>query len=194
MSKKEQTLLGFFVALIIVMTFVPYTGFISIGSGIAITTLHIVLIIGAITLRVRGGLIIGIAFGLSSLARVYLLTPSPFEFEIFSNPLVSVLPRIVAGVIISMIYIVAVKLTKNMTLAVILTAILGTLVHTSLVITALNTFEKATILATTGKLFDLVKIIIAINGLLEIGLAVIVVPPIVFALRKAGFLINKEKN
>ena len=67
--KKKQKLVylvmcALFAALIVVMTFTPYLGYITVGI-IEITTLHIVVIFGATVLGAKYGAILGGVWGLT---------------------------------------------------------------------------------------------------------------------------------
>ncbi len=98
---KSNILLALFIAIIGVMSFIPFLGYITTG-GISITTLHIPLIVGAVALGKNRGAILGLAFGLFNL--IVAFTSGLPEAVIFINPLVSVLPRVLAGYLIGLIY------------------------------------------------------------------------------------------
>lgn len=98
MNNKEKTrqmvtvsMLG---AITIVLGLTPL-GFIPLGL-INITTMHIPVIIAAILEGPVVGGLVGLIFGLSSLANA-MLRPGPISF-VFYNPLISILPRILIGV------------------------------------------------------------------------------------------------
>ena len=60
---KKLVLAALFIAIIIVMTAVPYTGYIEyVPGGINMTTLHIPVIIGAVFLGWKYGALLGIYF------------------------------------------------------------------------------------------------------------------------------------
>ncbi len=101
MKNKENVLLALFIAIIAIMSFVPFMGYITTG-GISITTLHIPLIIGAVALGKNKGAILGLAFGIFNLIRAY--TSGTPEALIFINPMISVLPRILAGYFIGLFF------------------------------------------------------------------------------------------
>lgn len=90
---KLMTSLGLLVALTMLLSATPL-GFIPIGP-INATTIHIPVIIGAILLGRKGGLIMGLFFGLFSLFRAY--TVPSVTAVIFMDPLVSLVPRIIWG-------------------------------------------------------------------------------------------------
>lgn len=94
---RKIAVTGILSALSIVLNFTPL-GFIMIpGLAVQVTLMHIPVIIGAILEGPVAGAFIGLVFGLSSLyTAVY--TPLPIAFA-FLNPLVSVLPRILIGIV-----------------------------------------------------------------------------------------------
>ena len=87
------------IAIIAVMTFVPYVGYISIpGTPISITTIHIAVIIFAWMFGWSKGIVAGLAFGVMSLIKAAAMPVSPSDVY-FVNPLISVLPRLLFGFI-----------------------------------------------------------------------------------------------
>jgi uncharacterized membrane protein len=116
-------------ALMIVLALIPNVGFIAVSS-VSITLLYIPLMIGAIWLGPKTGLILGAVFGLFSLIVALALGTSPFD-KVFTNPLVSVLPRMLAGFIVVYFAKAFRKFTKRLvsvglavTLAVLVNALL----------------------------------------------------------------------
>lgn len=92
-------------AITIVLGLTPI-GFIPLGF-INITTMHIPVIIAGIIEGPIVGAIVGLLFGLSSMANA-ILRPSPISF-IFLNPIISVFPRIMIGIVSAYTY----KFLKN---------------------------------------------------------------------------------
>jgi len=85
-------------AIIIVMAFVPSVGYIPIIPGVAYATLlHIPVLIGAIFLGWKWGLALGLTFGITSMIQAFIMM-GPANAP-FTNPLVSVLPRALIGVL-----------------------------------------------------------------------------------------------
>ncbi|MDD7305959.1 MAG: ECF transporter S component [Peptoniphilaceae bacterium] len=92
-------------AITIVLGLTPL-GFIPLGF-INITTMHIPVIIAAIVEGPLVGGIVGLLFGLSSMANA-VLRPGPISF-VFYNPLIAVVPRILIGLVSAYVY----KALKN---------------------------------------------------------------------------------
>lgn len=181
-SIHRITRLGILIAIIVLMTFIPNIGYIQTGV-LSITTIHIPVIVGAALLGPIGGLVLGAAWGLTSFFKV-LSMPSTIETAIFLNPLVSILPRILVGLIISYTTIGLGHLVKNKDLKYALIAAVGTLSNTVLVLSAIFIFAQSGILSFNQAFSVIVTIIISTNGLLELTLAVILIPIIIRAISK----------
>ena len=64
-SLRNMILASILCALVVVMTVVPYTGYISIGGVLEITTLHIVTILAGVLLGWKYGALVGGVWGLT---------------------------------------------------------------------------------------------------------------------------------
>ena len=100
---KKLVLAALFIAIIIVMTAVPYTGYIEyVPGGINMTTLHIPVIIGAVFLGWKYGALLGCVWGVTCVVKAFL-TPGPGNVP-FQNPMISVLPRIIVGIVAGLVF------------------------------------------------------------------------------------------
>lgn len=99
---KDLTLASVFAAIILVMTFVPQIGYITIGT-VALTLIHIPVLIGVFLLPKKYSLVLALFFGVGSLIRAATTPTGPLD-PAFVNPLVSVLPRLLFA--LAAIYIV----------------------------------------------------------------------------------------
>ncbi len=164
-------------ALIWVMTFVPYTGYIPYGGGLEITTLHIVVIVGAVMLGWQYGAVLGLMWGITCLIRAYMtVIYLPFGF---GNPLVSVLPRVMVGIVAGLVSqaLRKVRVRKGISLGIATFA--ATLTNTFLVLTAVSIYGRSTI----ADAFKLILItLISVNAIIELVAAVLLVPVIVAAI------------
>lgn len=190
MKKKFKTidlaLLGIFSALIIILAFTPI-GMISFGV-VSATTVHIPVIIGAVVLGVRYGFILGLVMGLASLVRAATMPVSVLD-PLFVNPLVSVLPRILIGVVTAAVFALLMKLFKNKKLTPVaagISAVAGTITNTVFVLGILAAIYGEEIATTTlqASLKLIFGTIIGTNGLIEIAAAVVLTAPIATALIK----------
>ena len=170
---RRLTRIALLSAIAILMSFTPF-GYIQLGA-IRVTFMHIPVIISAIVEGALGGVIVGFVFGVSSL----LSNLSGPLAPVFINPMVSIFPRIMIGVISAYIY----KKSKNSSI----TAAIGTLTNTILVLLMIYIFAAESFsnirkiaIETLGKVILLVALK---NGILEMIVAGIVVTAIVKAIK-----------
>ena len=155
-------------ALIIVMTVIPYTGYIYYGL-IEITTLHIVVILGSLLLGWKYGAFLGFVWGMSCLVRAFT---NPL-WVLFTNPVISVLPRIIVGIVPALVYNALTKHNCKSYFSCIVATIAGTVTNTVLVLTAMYLFSSE----WNGSLvYTIYATLIGVNGLIELAAAVILVP------------------
>ncbi len=178
---------GILSALIIAMTFVPYIGYISYG-GLSITLIHIPVIIGACLLGIKGGLTLGSVWGISCMIKALLAPPTPLEGIIFKNPLVSVLPRILAGLAASGIFILLQNKTKIKYISAVIS---GCVVNTVLVMGAIYLIygekysaELGISSVSFGGMTNYIIAAFGINAIIEIIVAAVITLPTVSALNK----------
>ena len=80
-------------AIIILQTMVPFLGFIPIGIT-SLTIIHITVIVAAIVLGTKDGMFIGLVWGIFTMIRAFTSPTSPLDIAVFTNPIISVVPRI----------------------------------------------------------------------------------------------------
>ena len=183
--------LGMLSALIVIMTFVPYIGYISIGA-LSITLLHIPLIIGACVLGVKGGLVLGAVWGITCIIKA-ATSPMAITDPLFTNPLVSLLPRLIAGLVAGLVYELVAKKLKKVHLASVLSAISACLTNTVFVMGSLylvygQTSEAAKLGIVQFDFGSLIYFILGAfgtNAVFEMIIAIVIAVPISHALRKA---------
>ena len=123
---RKMAIIGVLSAISIMLSMTPL-GFIPIGPTNA-TIMHIPVIIGAVVEGPVVGMVVGFIFGAASLIR-NLTMPTITSFALI-NPLVSVLPRIIIGIVAYYVYKLTVKLIKNTFISGWITGIIGSLVNT----------------------------------------------------------------
>lgn len=163
-----------FFAFIVVMSFVPYIGFIPIPGLGSLTLIHIPIILGALFFGWKKGLLYATFFGL--LSWVIALTRGTTALDIvFRNPLFSVLPRVTFGLILGFTsdYFAKRKLFNSKPLVGVY-ALLATVTHSILVLVLLLVFGKIAP--------ELFATIIGVFGVLEALLAAVIVPILYFTL------------
>lgn len=125
LDTKKITIIGVLSAISIILSMTPI-GNIPLGA-LNITTMHIPVIIGAIIEGPIVGIILGFIFGLTSLIRA-LTTPTLTNFVLL-NPLVSILPRIIIGIVAYFSFKSSLKISKNEVLSGWISAVLSSLVN-----------------------------------------------------------------
>lgn len=172
-STLKLTQLSILIALIAVLTFTPL-GFITL-PGISMTILHIPVIIGAILLGPTYGGILGFCFGLMSMIRATTGgNPADLVFSPFASGapvqsiILCILPRILLGVIVGLLFIWLKKYDKKGFVSIPVSAAIGTMCHTILVLGFLWVFFQAL------PLKQVFLFVISVNGILEILVAVII--------------------
>lgn len=158
-----------------------------------LTILHLPVIIGAIIEGPVVGASIGLIFGLFSIYQ-NITAPTPMS-PFFYNPLVSILPRVLIGIVSYYVYKFLRSKLKNVKLSISIAAIIGSLVNTIGVLGLIyliyfkdyaqilmdkGTVASNSISAVTTALLT----VIGTNGLAEAILSAIIVTPIVIAVSK----------
>lgn len=186
----EMNLIALFIAIIVAMAFIPQVGFIAYG-GVAITTLHIPVIIGAIHGGRKFGIILGIAFGVFSLIVAYVMPRGPGDF-IFQNPVIAIVPRFLFGLVTFYIFIGFRKLVSHQTASIALTFIFAALAHSVFTLSFMVLFADQ-IETTFGQLYQFLLGLVSVNGLLETVGAALIGTPIVKRLL-ASETLSLEQN
>ena len=196
---KFMILVAMFISIQIVMTLVPFLGFIPLGA-VNITTLHIPTILAGILLGTKGGALVGMSFGLMSFVNATIrpgllsfmfspFAPAPAGFN--GNPLsliVAFLPRIMLGIFAALIYQFMKQKQWKVPVATIAAAVAATL-HTLMVfslwfvifLTPLSVVVDGD--GTQGVLVFLAGIVVN-NSIFEVILAGVLVSALVRALEK----------
>jgi len=128
----------------------------------------------------------GGVWGINNLIRA---TTNPL-WVMFTNPLISVVPRILVGLIAGLLFALLNKKIRSRTVCAVITAVLSTLIHTALVLTALYTFGG--MIDSYSDFFEMFKTIfttvLTLNGSIELVAAIVIVPAIDLALQKSRLL------
>ena len=188
MKRRQQiqrsTIRSSLIAIIILQDFVPFLGNIPVGP-LSITTMHVTVIIAAIVVGPVDGAIIGGVWGILTWVRAFVAPSSPLAPLVMVNPLVSVVPRIMIGLVAGYLYRWLARLSKQPRLAMILAGIAGSLTNTGLVLGAIALFYRTPAVAraygvNVDHLLPALETIMATNGLAELVFAAIVVPLVAY--------------
>lgn len=211
--KQTKTLslvqLALLTALILILAFVPYVGYIPIpGLPIQATTIHIPVIVGSILLGpVKGGFL-GFIFGLTSLINnttrpgLTSFCFSPF-IEIGEglggNPLaliVCFVPRILCGVVPHFVYRGMQKVLKNKEkgrkYSLLVSGVAGSMTNTILVMSMIYIFFGHAYAAAKNMAYEailgVVMSTVFINGTVEAIVAAVIAAAVVAAVIKAKLI------
>lgn len=188
MKRRQQiqrsTIRSILIAIIILQDFVPFLGNIPVGP-LSITNMHVTVIIAAIVVGPVDGAIIGGVWGILTWVRAFVAPSSPLAPLVMINPLVSVVPRVMIGLVAGYLYRWLARLSKQPRLAMILAGIAGSLTNTGLVLGAIAIFYRTPAVAraygvNVAHLLPALETIMATNGLAELVFAAIVVPLVAY--------------
>lgn len=183
LNVRRLVIIGVLSGISMMLSMTPL-GFIPLGPVNA-TIMHIPVIIGAIVEGPIVGLIIGLIFGLTSLVRAFTM-PTVTSF-LMMNPIISVIPRVMMGVISYYIYIYLVNTTNKIKTSAMITGFLGSLINTVGVLGLIYIIYADRYVQAIGKVGSPEKIIGLIgvtNGLPEAIISALVVSAIVPILKK----------
>ncbi|UGB33227.1 ECF transporter S component [Metabacillus sp. B2-18] len=137
MNKNNKTfrmvILGMLSAIIIIQTSIPFLGYIPIGP-LSLTIIQVTVIIAAIILGTKEAAIVGGIWGMITFIRAFVAPTSVIAPIVFTNPLVSVLPRILIGVVAGYVFHRMLSEKLNETVRMSVAGVLGSLTNTFLVL------------------------------------------------------------
>lgn len=125
---RKMAIVGVLGAISAVLGMTPI-GFIPVGPTSA-TIMHIPVIIGAIVEGPMVGMLVGLIFGAFSLIRA-ITTPTVIS-PVFYNPLVSILPRVLIGLVSYYTFVAVKKMNKRISIIVLISIWVAVLAYLSL--------------------------------------------------------------
>ena len=150
-----------------------HLGFIPWLAGAALTIMHVPVIIGAVLEGPLVGLVIGLIFGLFSLLQAAIAPTGPTDVW-FTNPIVSVLPRLFIGPVAWLVYKALKGVSEVLGLAA--AGVAGSLTNTVLVLGVLGLYRLVP--------WALIGTIAVTNGLPEAAVAAIITVAVVAAWKR----------
>lgn len=191
LKKKKKTLrialLALFTAIIILQNFIPFLGYIPLGV-LNLTIIHVTVIVAALLLGPKDGAIVGGVWGTITFIRAFVWPTSPIAPIVFVNPLISVLPRILIGVVAGYAFIWAKKSFHSKIFAASLASVLGSLTNTFLVLGQIYLFYRGQSQVMygldTAALMPYLLGLVLTNGIPEALIAAIVSPAVALPLAK----------
>jgi uncharacterized membrane protein len=160
---------------------ITHWGFIPWFSGASLTIMHVPVIIGAVLEGPVVGTLIGLIFGVFSLIQAAVAPSGPTDVW-FTNPLLSVLPRLFIGVIS---WLVWKSLKKIPAVGLIFSGIAGSLTNTVLVLGMIGMLGFVP--------WQALPAIALVNGLPEAAVSAVLVLLVVAAVRQIKVGRGKSK-
>ena len=186
----QMVLSAMFIAMIILQSFVPFLGNLPL-MVLDITIIHITVIVGGIVLGPQAGFLLGFTWGMCSFLRAFT-SGSPISLLIFTNPLISVLPRLLIGGFVALFYYKASKLIVSNRFRMAVSGFLGSIMNTVLVLGLIYFLMGNQYAELTGKTVAELPLflmgVVITNGIAE-ALAATVMTPII-----ASILIKISKK
>lgn len=192
MNTKNKTfrlvIRAILLAIIIVQAMVPWLVFIPLGF-ISLTIIHITVIVAAVVLGPKDGMVIGLFWGIATIIRAYAMPTTPFDTLVFTNPIISVVPRILVGLVAGLVFHWIYRRYHSIVVGSAVAGVLGSLVNTVLVLGFMGLFYTGATAEAYGVdsslLFKTLAGIAAINGIPEAIGAGVITPLIAKALFSA---------
>lgn len=165
---RNMVLTAIIAAIIVIMAFVPFLGYIPLGFMNA-TIIHIPVIIGAIVLGPKSGALLGLAFGLTSLWKnTFMPNPTSFVFSPFvtiggysgnyRSLVICLVPRVLIGIVAYACYHLVMKAFKHAKekrgTALFIAGVAGSLTNTLLVMNMIYFFFGNSYAAATNKVLE----------------------------------------
>jgi uncharacterized membrane protein len=166
-------------AIIIIQTTVPFLGYIPLGP-LSLTIIQVTVIIASIVLGMKEGAIVGGIWGIITWIRAFVAPTSPIAPIVFTNPIISVLPRILIGVVTAYVFHRILSGKLNETVKMSIAGVLGSLTNTILVLGFIFIFYREPyanfMKINVEQLFPALLTIVATNGITEAILSGVLAP------------------
>ncbi|USS88300.1 ECF transporter S component [Fructilactobacillus hinvesii] len=182
-------ILALLIAIIILQSFVPFLGYIPVGP-VNITIVQITVIIAAVLLGPKDGALLGLVWGGLSWIRAFAAPTSPVSTLVFTNPLISVVPRVLVGFLAGYVFLWLTKAHWHQLWALVVTGGVGAALNTILVVGLIALLYRTPAVAHAYGVANpslLTKVLMGLvgtNGIPELILSAIVVPIIATPLLK----------
>lgn len=178
MSVFQLVLIATFLSIIILQSFIPFLGNMPLFV-LDITIIHITVILGAIVLGPRAGLILGTAWGICSFIRAFT-SGSAISLLVFTNPVIAILPRMAVGFLSGLVYQALAKTKIRPSLSMALVGAFGSLFNTITVLSLIYFIVGPQYAQQIGSSIELLPgilmTLVGTNGVPEAIAAFIIVP------------------
>ncbi|CAI2684437.1 Pantothenate transporter PanT [Apilactobacillus kunkeei] len=177
----KMNILSVFITIIILQTSIPGLGNIPIGP-LSVTIIPITVVLAAIVLGTKDGAIVGGVWGLITFVRAFWWPTSPLAIYVFTNPLVSILPRILVGLVAGLIFTRLYKPNKPYRMYMSITGFVSSIVNTVVLLGLVYIFYRGDAFniyhINVDQLLPYLLFVALTNGLVEAFLSAVLVPVI----------------
>jgi uncharacterized membrane protein len=179
-------------AILLLMGLIPSLGFITINPAVSFTIMHIPVLVGAFLFGWRGGLYYGFLFGFLSFWQASA-NPTGILDPFFQNPLISMTPRLIFGLLTGVGFTLIQTLLKTVWIqrsVLAMFAAIFTVMHTLLVLGIMGLLQGQNVLeALAGIGFNetywtFILLVLSLNGIWEALIAFFLLPTLAFASSK----------
>lgn len=185
---RSLVLLGLFSAIIILQTYVPFLGYLKLFGLIDLTIIHITVLLGACLMGPYYGAALGGVWGITSM--LYAYSSAGILNPLFYNPLISVIPRVIVGLVAGFLFHLLSKRFST-TISAVVASVAGTITNTALVLSGFYFFGYTFLFNTlnlsadgpTDGVVTFILSLIGTNTSAEIISAALIVPAIVVPLQ-----------
>ena len=190
MNRSNQTSrltrMGIITAVLLIQNLVPFLGNIPIPP-LNPTIIHVTVIVVALSMGMKDGMIAGLIWGLIRLFRAFAMPATPLDPLIWVNPIITIVPRLFIGTTTVLTYNLLHKKVRNNKLSMGVASFIGSMTNTLLVMLFIYLFFNAEIGQAMGidasNLGYALLVIIVTSGLAEAVLAAVLAPIVVQALK-----------
>ena len=205
MKQREQirrlTVRTLLIVLVVLQDLIPMFGNIPLGP-LSITTLPVTVAVVAVVLGPKEGTIIGFVWGLLTWIRAFVYPSSALAPLIFTNPLISVVPRMLIGLFAGYAFKWLVKILPK-ALSAGIAGLIAAATNTVLVLGGIYLFANTPAVAAgyhvaSGHLAQALMVIVTTNGVTEAITTAILTPlialPVMVAVKKGSTLLSTDRE
>ncbi|MFD1465779.1 ECF transporter S component [Lapidilactobacillus mulanensis] len=190
MNKSRQraqriAVLGIFTGILLLQTYVPFLGYLTIIPAMpGISLIIMVVMVAAVVLGPQDGAILGLIWGILSLIHAYT-TPGTITFLLFTNPIIAIVPRMFVGWLAGILPVWFAKTKLPQTVGLAITGLLGAASNTLLVVcltsviflnNSSNLLNVMQLQGDSRNLFIILIVSLGVNGISEAIGGFIIVP------------------
>ena len=191
MNRPKQpsrlTRMGIITAILLIQNMIPFLGNIPIPP-LNPTIIHVTVIVVALSMGMKDGMIAGLIWGLIRLFRAFAMPATPLDPLIWVNPIITIVPRLLIGTTTVLTYQLLHNKVRNNKLSMGVASFIGSMTNTLLVMLFIYLFFNAEIGQAMGidasNLGYALLVIIVTSGLAEAVLAAVLAPIVVQALKR----------